>query len=271
MSAVQIGPLVFDIARFAAIVAAGVLVALGGLVEWLARRQGRPLPLPVGGAMLAWVLGARILHVYENRAVFAEEPLSALALWQGGFSVLGGFAGLGLLVLALLIRRPASGMALAGVLTLAAGAGLSVLAFAGAPAVTLPARAFAALEGPPVVLTQREGRPLVVNLWASWCPPCRREMPMMMELAAAHPGIDVVFANQGEDRGMIEDFLDLQGLEGTGIVLDPDSALMRELGAVGLPTTLFFDADGRVSARATGEVSRAAMLSGMRAAGGDVE
>ena len=174
-------------------------------------------------------------------------------------------------MLALLIRRPASGMALAGVLTLAAGAGLSVLALAGAPAVTLPARAFAALEGPPVVLTQREGRPLVVNLWASWCPPCRREMPMMMELAAAHPGIDVVFANQGEDRGMIEDFLDLQGLEGTGIVLDPDSALMRELGAVGLPTTLFFDADGRVSARATGEVSRAAMLSGMRAAGGDVE
>ena len=85
MSAVQIGPLVFDIARFAAIVAAGVLVALGGLVEWLARRQGRPLPLPIGGAMLAWVLGARILHVYENRAVpsgrAASRSLGVLPGW----------------------------------------------------------------------------------------------------------------------------------------------------------------------------------------------
>ena len=271
MSAVQIGPLVFDIARFAAILAALVLVVIGGLVEALARRQGRPLHLPLVGAMLAWVLGARALHVFENRAVFAGEPLSVLAFWQGGFSVLGGFAGLGLVLLVVLLRRPATGMALAGVLTFSAGTGLAVLAFAGAPALALPERAFAALTGPPVVLSQREGRPLVLNLWASWCPPCRREMPMMMELAAAHPGVDVIFANQGEDRGRIEDFLDLEGLAGAGVVLDPDSALMRELGAIGLPTTLFFDAEGRVSARVTGELSRAAMLSGMRAAGGDVE
>jgi len=141
MSAVQIGPLVFDIARFAAILAALVLVVMGGLVEALARRQGRPLHLPLVGAMLAWVLGARALHVFENRAVFAGEPPSVLAFWQGGFSVPWRF------------RRAGAGAA--GVAAAAArhrdGAGRGVDPFGGHPAS--PAWTFPGAPAPPAFRT----------------------------------------------------------------------------------------------------------------------
>ena len=59
------------------------------------------------------------------------------------------------------------------------------------------------LAGEASALDDRKGKPFVINLWASWCPPCRREMPALIAAAKAHPEVRFVFANQGEDADTI--------------------------------------------------------------------
>ncbi|WP_322629100.1 redoxin family protein, partial [Halothiobacillus sp.] len=83
------------------------------------------------------------------------------------------------------------------------------------------------LSGSPVDLQAQQGRPMVLNLWATWCPPCRREMPMMVDVAQAQDEVDIVFANQGETTESIGVFLEQSGLPPTGILRDPNSALMQ--------------------------------------------
>lgn len=82
---------------------------------------------------------------------------------------------------------------------------------------------------------------------------------MMTDLAANTPGVDFVFANQGEEAGQILAFLETEGLPAEGMLRDPRSRLMAELDAIGLPATLVFDAGGRMVAAQTGEISRAAL------------
>ena len=126
------------------------------------------------------------------------------------------------------------------------------------PAVTIPDMQLIALDGSGVQLAGRH-RPVVLNLWATWCPPCRREMPMMTDLAANTPGVDFVFANQGEEAAQVLAFLEAEGLPAEGMIRDPRNRLMATLDAVGLPSTLVFDAKGRLVAAHTGEISRAAL------------
>ena len=135
----------------------------------------------------------------------------------------------------------------------------------------LPEAAFMTYGGPPIVLSVRDGRPLAVNLWATWCPPCRREMPMMMEIASTAEGVDVVFANQAETPPRIVGFLDNGGLPGEGILLDPEGDLLGGLGAMGLPTTLFYDANGRLVAAHTGEISHAEFTLRLEDLGGEIQ
>lgn len=81
----------------------------------------------------------------------------------------------------------------------------------------------------------------------------------MTELAASLPDVDFVFANQGEEAAQIRAFLQAEDLPDTGMIRDPRSRLMEELGAIGLPATMIFDAKGRLVAGHTGEISRAAL------------
>jgi thiol-disulfide isomerase/thioredoxin len=147
---------------------------------------------------------------------------------------------------------------------LAAGAVAAFLAHEAATAVLLPpemrlpALDLIALDGSTVQLAVRD-RPLVLNLWATWCPPCRREMPMLTDMAATLSEVDFVFANQGETEGQIRTFLLREGLPADGMIRDPNQRLMAELAAIGLPGTLVFDAEGRLVAAQTGEVSRAVL------------
>ena len=260
MTGISIGPFAFDGHRLAAVGALLLFVLVVGLV---ARLQRRGQPGEAGNwatwAVLAWVLGARVGFVIANWPQFAENPLDIVKLWQGGFMASAGWAaGIALFLLALL--RDATGV----LKPLALGAVAALIAqrvFTGMmplPDVTLPQEELVALNGGGMQLAGR-GKPMVLNLWATWCPPCRREMPMMTDLAATMPDIDFVFANQGESNGRIVGFLTREGLPMAGMVRDPQSRLMARLGARGLPTTLVFDADGRLVAGQMGEVSRAAL------------
>jgi thiol-disulfide isomerase/thioredoxin len=107
-----------------------------------------------------------------------------------------------------------------------------------------------------IVIADRRGRPAVVNLWATWCPPCRREMPAMADVARARSDVDFIFANQGEGADTIRSFLDEAGIALETVVIDPASRLSRHYRAVGMPTTLFINADGSLSGMHVGEISR---------------
>ncbi len=87
---------------------------------------------------------------------------------------------------------------------------------------------------------------------------------MMVDVAQAQDEVDIVFANQGETTASIGVFLEQSGLPPTGILRDPNSALMQEFGLIGLPSTLFLAADGSLQSVQTGEISRAALLAGLK-------
>ncbi|SFP93090.1 TlpA disulfide reductase family protein [Tranquillimonas alkanivorans] len=258
MNAVAIGPLVFSNARFQAVLAIFVFLAVVELIAWRWPRHAqdaRPWSIL---ALLSWIGAARLGFVGAEWDSFAAAPLDVLALWQGGFDPLAGLAGFGVVTLLGTLRRPSVA---APLLAAAACAGIAVagarLALPDEASGRLPEIALPDLSGRPVPLTDAEGRPVVINLWASWCPPCRREMPMMMEVATARDDAAVRFANQRERAATISDFLRRQGLASDAVLRDPDGRLMERFDLLGLPSTLFFDAEGRLEAVHTGEISRA--------------
>lgn len=265
MNAVSIGPLVFDGARFAAIVG---LLLFFVVVEIMARLQKSDAARWAGIAVLAWIVVARMGFVAANRPAFAAHPLDALKLWQGGFMPAAGWAGGGVLLVALLRKARCAVLPLALGGAVAMAAHLAVTTALTRPPVTLPEEKLIALDGRGVQLAGRH-RPVVLNLWATWCSPCRREMPMMTDLAANTPGVEFVFANQGEEAARIMAFLRDENLPREGMIRDPHGRLMGALGAVGLPSTLVFDAKGRLVAAQTGEISRAALTRMIAQATGD--
>src|SRR5690606_29588514 len=103
------------------------------------------------------------------------------------------------------LRKPLLAGLVAGLLAwLALGGMLSLLQRAAPP---LPDVAAATLDGAPVRLSDRASKPVVLNLWATWCPPCRREMPVFADAVERYPGVDIVLLNQGEDAATVRNFL----------------------------------------------------------------
>jgi len=100
------------------------------------------------------------------------------------------------------------------------------------------------------------GRGMVINLWATWCPPCVREMPALDALAAALRPDGVAVLPLSSDRGglpVVQAFYQRTGLRHLGVWLDPGGAAGRALGARGLPTTVIVDRGGRERARLEGD------------------
>ena len=108
----------------------------------------------------------------------------------------------------------------------------------------LPQLAFDCLGGGSLDLTRAPGVPTVVNLWASWCGPCREELPLMQELAdTAGDRVRVVGIVSRDGEPQAESFAADAGTTFPS-AFDGDGDLMAELGLNGLPYTMFLAADG---------------------------
>lgn len=103
------------------------------------------------------------------------------------------------------------------------------------------------------------GMPLVVNFWASWCGPCRREMPALVAAADRFDGqVRFVGVNHQDNREDAVDFAADAGLSYPS-GSDPDGEVGRRVGLRGMPTTLFVDEEGRILERRTGEMTEATL------------
>ena len=120
----------------------------------------------------------------------------------------------------------------------------------------LPSFDFASYER---LLYQLRGTPVVVNLWASWCGPCRSETPTLVA-AAKHYGHKVQFlgVDYQDDRGSAAAFIRRAALPYPSIA-DPSGAIHNNLGFVGLPDTIFYAADGSIAATWSGPLTTSAL------------
>lgn len=243
------------------------LVALitGNLVaDRMARKQGVPQELPVIRIAVAGILAARLAFVARYATVYLEDPASMLDIRDGGWNLTAGLVAAWLYGVWLGIRnRPLLRPLAAGLLitTVLWVSGSVVLENRVRTLQTpLPVLTLTDLKGEAVELQTFKGKPVVLNLWASWCPPCVREMPVLQSAQTEYPDVHFVFVNQGESGVQIKEFLQRHQLELANMLKDPDGQTAQVFNQKGLPSTLFFNAEGKLTAARLGEVSRATLL-----------
>jgi thiol-disulfide isomerase/thioredoxin len=130
---------------------------------------------------------------------------------------------------------------------------------------------FTDLAGQPVVLEQLRGKVAVVNFWATWCPPCRKEIPDLIEAQEQYRERGVAFIGIAveDNRELVQDFARAYGINyplASG--KEQGIALMQKLGnqAAGLPFTLVLDAQGNIVDTRRGPMSAARLEQALQAA-----
>ncbi len=252
MNAIELGPLVLSGERFAILL--GVLVFMVGS-GWLASRISPRFNPWSTTVALGGVAAARLAHVVGHWDYFRDDPLRALAVWQGGFDWLWVLPVVVVASLIFLRERRLMAWAVAPV-------AVSALVWSAAHHVSSrteplppPPLTLAALSGAPVDLAAPVGQPTVINLWATWCAPCRREMPALDAAARRHRDVRFLFVNQGEAPETADRFLASEGLALEHVLLDRGQAVAQHYGTVGIPVTLFLHADGRLARAHMGEIA----------------
>src|SRR5215469_1730770 len=122
------------------------------------------------------------------------------------------------------------------------------------PLLPAPAISFVDLAGNTVSLSEFTGKVVLVNLWATWCEPCLREMPSL-ERMQLHLGDRITVIAISEDRGgskAVEPFIGKLGLKSVKTYLDPKSGAERAFEVQGLPTSFLIDRQGRMLGRVEG-------------------
>ncbi|BBK34267.1 thiol-disulfide isomerase/thioredoxin [Stella humosa] len=123
------------------------------------------------------------------------------------------------------------------------------------PAPSLP---FLDGEGRERTFADFRGRLVLVNLWATWCAPCVKELPALDRLRARLAASGVTVLAVSSDRGgarQVEPFLKKHGVEGLGVWVDPKGAIPRAFAARGLPTTILLDREGNELGRLEGDAA----------------
>ncbi|BBP75812.1 peroxiredoxin [Pseudomonas gingeri NCPPB 3146 = LMG 5327] len=237
-------------------------LALATLVGWRVARRGGDNPESVLFSLfLLAMLAARGGFVIAYWSYFRNDPLQVLDIRDGGFLLWPGLLALLVGALAWCWRRPA----LRKPLGFGLGSGLAFWLLATLSTTLyeqgsrLPDITLVNAEGQTVHLTDYQGGPLVINLWATWCPPCRREMPVLQKAQHERQDVTFLFVNQAESMQSVTTFLMTQGLNLNNVLFDGSGQLARTVGSMALPTTLLYSADGRLLGSHLGELSEASL------------
>jgi thiol-disulfide isomerase/thioredoxin len=230
MLSVSLGP-------FALPVAPLLLAAAAAVASTMASRMARSSTkadtadragTAVFHALLLGLLAARLTYVAQHAEAYRATPLALLDMRDGGWHAgAGALAGAAWLAWRgrrePQLRRGLAAGALAGAVVWAAGLGL----VSRMQPKVLPSVALQALDGGATLslVQAARGRPLVVNLWASWCGPCRQEMPMLAQAQQRQPHIGFLFVNQGESAEAVRRYLDASALPLREVLLDSTAAL----------------------------------------------
>ena len=119
----------------------------------------------------------------------------------------------------------------------------------------LPPLAFQTMDGQETTLAAFKGKVVVLNLWATWCAPCREEMPSLDRLQAQFADRDVIVLALSVDRAgpeRVQQFLDEIGVKQVHVYRDPKAAATRAVKVPGLPATILVDRQGREAGRVLG-------------------
>lgn len=247
-----------------------VIVALAALIAWLVARSmqwaardsatRKTAASLVLDALLVSLVAARLGYVARWLPEYLSTPASIVAIGDGGFDWWIGLSAAIAFVLwrsrgMRALRRPALTGIAAGMLAWAAAQGTLAVLQRATP--SLSALQLQSMDGSAASVGHNVGKPVVLNLWATWCPPCQREMPILAQAQSDYPGVVFLMVNQGEQAPTVQRFLQQKGLKFDHVLLDPLSEAMQTFGSRGLPTTLFFDANGKLVDSHIGELTAA--------------
>ncbi len=259
MLSINLGPFALSTSNLVLLLAALVALTTGYLIG--RRQQSGGIGHVLSDMMLLGLLAARIVFVAIWFDIYRHVPWSILDIRDGGFTPWAA------IVTALLVaawhgsRREALRKQL--ILGLAAGIvswGLMFGFLRLLQSPDLPKVALTTLTGESMDLAALAGgKPMVVNLWATWCPPCRQEMPVLANAQKQEADMSFVFVNQGEYAQKVQNYLLASQLSLANVALDPGSHLGREIGSMSLPITLFYDASGHMVDTHVGALSPASL------------
>jgi len=264
-----------------AIVASGVLAGRAGLdAKWAST--------VTESSALAGLIGARLVFVVFNLSVYRDNPWTALYLWQPGYNPWAGMV-LGLVFASWQLGRRSSTQRRSYLNVLGAGSGIGLFVLLGLflilnlaqqpgilrPGDVIPDFSMESARGENVQLSDLAGRVTILNFWATWCPPCRREMPLLdaVQKEYADRGLVIVGINLSDPRKRVLDYINRVSVDYSiwvdSVKVSSKTTSSRELfqrfGGVGLPTTIFVDRKGVISDIYVGELNRAKLQTSAQA------
>lgn len=257
MDGLRVGPLFLSSHGLAILLGIAVALVAARLLD---RRRALALGNSLTNMGLAGLLAGRLAWVALHPEDYGS-PLDILVVRDGGFELAAAFfaallAGAWSTRGLRAARIPLAASATAGIVAWSLAFMAVEAEFARTPIPDIVVRR---LDGTPQRLADFKGKPLFINLWATWCPYCRREMADLMAAQRANPDLTFLLINQGETQQEVETFLRKEGLPGTAVLMDPGSLALDGWNARGLPTTLIYDSSGTLLDRTSGTLSRTAI------------
>lgn len=243
----------------------GVAFGSAIVVGWfLGRKVGGGAPSILIDSVLIGVMCARVAFVAHYFEQYKVSFLGVLDLRDGGFHPLAGAIGITAFVYWKIFKhkalmKPLLGASAAGALTWGCLTWAHILLRD--EAQLLPNVEVVTLNQASVRLSNiANGRPMVVNLWATWCPPCIREMPVLEKAQSTSKNIVFAFVNQGEPAEIVGRFLSHQQLTLENVLIDQAKVVGGIVQSSAFPTTLFYRENGTLAATHLGALSEATLL-----------
>lgn len=263
MGAISLGPLMLSTDRLYLIVALILFFLFAEGLSKIFRNHKPALDFSRWSQHCFWygLLVSRLTYVAQHPNAFSYDWLTIFYFWQPGYSLTAALITACMVTLMhFKTQSKALSAAFATIL-------VAVLIWAGLKlwqpldndqVQTLPEIQLPTLQGQAINFSEQK-QPLIINLWASWCAPCLREIPALVYFAQQNPNLTIWLVNAGESSITVENFVRNNpklDLPENMLVLDPNQRLMQHFNAPGLPVTLAFN-QGQLMDSHIGEINPA--------------